>query len=60
MVPQTRPKTKHPPRRILSGGYNEAMDAQCLEKLRGLIAGFPKSPGVYLMKDAEGRVLYVG
>jgi len=32
----------------------------CLEKLRGHIAGFPKTPGVYLMKDAEGRVLYVG
>lgn len=29
-------------------------------RLREKIANFPKSPGVYLMKDAEGRVLYVG
>jgi len=25
-----------------------------------MIAAFPKTPGVYLMKDREGRVLYVG
>lgn len=31
-----------------------------LEHLRERIASLPKSPGVYLMKDAEGRVLYVG
>jgi excinuclease ABC subunit C len=30
------------------------------KKLQVRIAAFPKSPGVYLMKDAEGRVLYVG
>lgn len=36
------------------------MDAGCLDRLRALIAEFPKTPGVYLMKDAEGRVLYVG
>lgn len=36
------------------------MDADCVDKLRELIAGFPKAPGVYLMKDSEGRVLYVG
>ena len=29
-------------------------------RLRDKIARFPKSPGVYLMKDHEGRVLYVG
>lgn len=28
--------------------------------LRARIALFPKSPGVYLMKDSRGRVLYVG
>ncbi len=28
--------------------------------LREKIMQFPKQPGVYLMKDAEGRVLYVG
>jgi excinuclease ABC subunit C len=34
-------------------------DAQ-LEQLRKHIGTFPLAPGVYLMKDAEGRVLYVG
>jgi len=29
-------------------------------KIREQIAALPKSPGVYLMKDREGRVLYVG
>ena len=29
-------------------------------RLREKIARFPKTPGVYLMKDCEGRVLYVG
>lgn len=28
--------------------------------LRDKFSRFPKSPGVYLMKDAQGRVLYVG
>ncbi|MFQ5472334.1 MAG: UvrB/UvrC motif-containing protein, partial [Dehalococcoidia bacterium] len=36
------------------------MDDQQLTALRERIATFPKTPGVYLMKDAEGRVLYVG
>ncbi len=36
------------------------MDEEHLKALRERIAAFPKSPGVYLMKDAEGRVLYVG
>lgn len=31
-----------------------------ITRLREKIARFPKSPGVYLMKDAEGHVLYVG
>ncbi len=31
-----------------------------IARLRALIANLPKSPGVYLMKDAGGRVLYVG
>ena len=35
-------------------------DEQRITALREKIACFPKSPGVYLMKDAEGRVLYVG
>ncbi len=29
-------------------------------RLRERIANFPKAPGVYLMKDSSGRVLYVG
>jgi excinuclease ABC subunit C len=36
------------------------MDDQPLEAIRSRIAGFPKTPGVYLMKDREGRVLYIG
>ncbi|MBU0617951.1 MAG: UvrB/UvrC motif-containing protein, partial [Planctomycetes bacterium] len=31
-----------------------------ITKLREKIAHLPKTPGVYLMKDGEGRVLYVG
>lgn len=36
------------------------MDESRLEAIRKHIAAFPKTPGVYLMKDQEGRVLYVG
>ncbi|MBI1825722.1 MAG: excinuclease ABC subunit UvrC [Planctomycetes bacterium] len=36
------------------------MDESTLDRIRKLAASFPKTPGVYLMKDAEGRVLYVG
>ncbi len=35
-------------------------DARRVAALREMIARFPKTPGVYLMKDARGRVLYVG
>lgn len=35
-------------------------DARRIERLRARLSHFPKSPGVYLMKDAKGRVLYVG
>ncbi|MFQ5590635.1 MAG: UvrB/UvrC motif-containing protein [Phycisphaerae bacterium] len=38
----------------------ESMDAQRLETIRKHISGFPHAPGVYLMKDAAGRVLYIG
>ncbi|HUW84124.1 MAG TPA: excinuclease ABC subunit UvrC [Phycisphaerae bacterium] len=31
-----------------------------VEQLREKIRHFPKTPGVYLMKDARGRMLYVG
>lgn len=37
-----------------------ADDAGRVALLRRLISHFPKAPGVYLMKDARGRVLYVG
>jgi len=36
------------------------MANQRLDNIRTRIAEFPKTPGVYLMKDAEGRVLYIG
>jgi excinuclease ABC subunit C len=36
------------------------MDDNRLESLRKRLSEFPKTPGVYLMKDAEGRVLYIG
>ena len=36
------------------------MAEQRLDNIRTRIAEFPKTPGVYLMKDAEGRVLYIG
>ncbi len=35
-------------------------DAERVGRLREHIAQFPKMPGVYLMKDGKGRVLYVG
>lgn len=34
--------------------------AERVARLRDLIGRFPKCPGVYLMKDAKGRVMYVG
>ncbi len=36
------------------------MDDAKLEAIRRHVAAFPRTPGVYLMKDREGRVLYVG
>jgi excinuclease ABC subunit C len=35
-------------------------DDERIQALRERIAQFPKTPGVYLMKDDAGRVLYVG
>lgn len=37
----------------------ELMDER-LEKLAGKARQLPKAPGVYLMKDAKGRVIYIG
>ncbi len=36
------------------------MDEQRILTLRERIARFPKTPGVYFMKDSQGRVLYIG
>ena len=38
-----------------SGGKTERLSA-----LRDLVSRFPNSPGVYLMKDRQGSVIYVG
>ncbi|MCA9253277.1 MAG: excinuclease ABC subunit UvrC [Phycisphaerae bacterium] len=35
-------------------------DEKRITALRELIARFPNTPGVYLMKDVEGKVLYIG
>jgi len=31
-----------------------------IDALKDKVASFPKSPGVYLMKDAAGKIIYVG
>jgi excinuclease ABC subunit C len=50
--------------REASRHYNQptmaATDDSRLAKLRRQIGHLPKTPGVYLMKNGEGRVLYVG
>ncbi|MDR2386594.1 MAG: excinuclease ABC subunit UvrC [Deltaproteobacteria bacterium] len=38
----------------------EAGSAEALKRLRSLALDLPNSPGVYLMKDQGGRVIYVG
>jgi len=35
-------------------------DTERIDRIREKIASFPKSPGVYLFQDSEGRVLYIG
>ncbi len=45
---------------FLNGIQYFTMDPSHTETLRERIAALPTTPGVYLMKDAEGRVLYVG
>ncbi|HEX3359306.1 MAG TPA: UvrB/UvrC motif-containing protein, partial [Tepidisphaeraceae bacterium] len=39
---------------------NMGVDFDRLERLAEKAKGLPKSPGVYLMKDDKGRVIYVG
>ena len=41
-------------------GMDLEADAKRVAALREKIRRFPKTPGVYLMKDRRGRVLYVG
>jgi excinuclease ABC subunit C len=31
-----------------------------LDELKQSISGFPENPGVYIMKDGDGRIIYVG
>ncbi len=38
----------------------EEMPEDRFQSIRDHVANFPKTPGVYLMKDGEGRVLYIG
>ncbi len=40
--------------------YNCNMDEKRLSQIREHIGRFPKVPGVYLMKDTDARVLYIG
>ncbi len=46
------------------GGWGSIIQAmakkQDTEKIRQQIAEFPKAPGVYLMKDTKGVVIYIG
>jgi len=37
-----------------------AKDKKSFEQIRELVKEFPSGAGIYLMKDADGRVLYVG
>ena len=33
---------------------------ECSEKIKGILATLPDKPGCYLMKDADGTIIYVG
>jgi excinuclease ABC subunit C len=39
---------------------NEQDDNQAMEEIREKIRSFPMGPGLYFMKDAEEKVLYIG
>jgi excinuclease ABC subunit C len=45
---------------VEGGLYAEKQMASVAEKLSGQRQALPDAPGVYLLKDARGRVLYVG
>jgi len=32
----------------------------CTEKIKGILDTLPDKPGCYLMKDADGSIIYVG
>ncbi len=42
------------------GRFGRALNGLMLEELKKTVESLPAEPGVYLMKDASGRVLYVG
>lgn len=50
----------HDPRGQYKQGVTPPVPDPRLERLRAKIAGFPRTPGVYLMKDCDGVVLYIG
>ena len=56
-LPDPGENPAHP--RAIIGLMSNASDPR-IARLREKIAYFPKTPGVYLMKDREGRVLYIG
>ncbi|MEE9296680.1 MAG: GIY-YIG nuclease family protein, partial [Phycisphaerae bacterium] len=63
-LPQTIPNSLHRPP-VQSALCVDTIvlnmdDDPRITPLRQKIARFPKSPGVYFMKDAQGRVLYIG
>ncbi|MDR2301160.1 MAG: excinuclease ABC subunit UvrC [Deltaproteobacteria bacterium] len=45
---------------LVSEAAPEAGTAEALKRLRSLALDLPNSPGVYLMKDERGQVIYVG
>jgi excinuclease ABC subunit C len=54
-----RPDAAGPPGETLPADTDEAASAGLSEAARK-VRGFPTTPGVYLMKDAAGRVIYIG
>jgi excinuclease ABC subunit C len=49
-----------PPAETLPADTDAAAAARDRSAAAEKVRSFPQTPGVYLMKDAAGRVLYVG